>query len=246
MKLGCDPEVFCNNGNVIVPVCGYIPGTKLSPLPVSKGALQEDNVAAEFNIEPATTKEEWINNIFDVMGELSAHLSKHGIGYTIKASHYFERAALEEAGQKAFVFGCDPDLNAWTGKVQIAKSKGNLRTCGGHVHIEGGNDNTVRWMDVYVGLPSLLIDKDKDRRKMYGKPGSFRFKPYGVEYRAVSNFWLQSNELMGWIWDSAELALEQTELNSMMNDRRVYAAIMGNKPGLAIDLMREYGVNAPC
>lgn len=34
-------------------------------------------------------------------------------------------------------------------------------------------------MDVYVGIPSVLYDKDKYRRTLYGQAGSFRKTRYG-------------------------------------------------------------------
>ena len=79
----------------------------------------------------------------------------------------------------------------------------NLRSCGGHLHIgfdRAKNDmmarpHLVRILDLVAGVPSIIIDKDKDRRKLYGKAGAHRPKmieagdPYdGVEYRTLSNF----------------------------------------------------------
>jgi len=29
-----------------------------------------------------------------------------------------------------------------------------------------------------------------------------RYKPYGVEYRSLSNFWLSSDDLMSWVYDT--------------------------------------------
>lgn len=54
-------------------------------------------------------------------------------------------------------------------------------------------------MDLFVGIPSVLIDRDPNassRRMMYGKAGDFRYQPHGIEYRTLSNFWLKSYTLM--------------------------------------------------
>ena len=34
-------------------------------------------------------------------------------------------------------------------------------------------------MDLFLGVPSILIDPDTERRKMYGKAGDYRLKEYG-------------------------------------------------------------------
>jgi hypothetical protein len=42
---------------------------------------------------------------------------------------------------------------------------------------------------------STILDSSQEaiaRRQLYGKPGSHRPKDYGVEYRALSNYWLKS------------------------------------------------------
>jgi hypothetical protein len=45
-------------------------------------------------------------------------------------------------------------------------------------------------LDLRLAVPSLIWDKDKKRRLLYGKAGCFRPKPYGMEYRTLSNAWL--------------------------------------------------------
>ena len=60
----------------------------------------------------------------------------------------------------------------------------------------------TRQLDISLFLPSLLFDDDTERRKLYGFPGSFRPKQYGVEYRPLSNKWLRNEVLMTWVFNT--------------------------------------------
>jgi hypothetical protein len=62
-------------------------------------------------------------------------------------------------------------------------------------------------MDLFVGCQMIEFDKDTDRRQLYGKPGAFRKKSYGFEYRTASNAWIASDARMRWVWDQTERAL---------------------------------------
>jgi hypothetical protein len=66
----------------------------------------------------------------------------------------------------------------------------------------------VKQLDCFLGLPSLLWDGDTARRKMYGAAGAFRPKPYGVEYRVLSNAWLLSEERMRFVYNQTVSAVD--------------------------------------
>jgi len=74
---------------------------------------------------------------------------------------------------------------------------GMQRFAAGHIHV-GYDTSTVppdimaKFLDLSLGLSTLHLDKQGARRQFYGVPGLFRAKPYGVEYRTLSNFWLRS------------------------------------------------------
>src|SRR5690625_1539949 len=197
ITIGTDPEVAVVSGGQIVSVTGMIGAGKANPLPVTGGFIQEDNVSAEFNTEAHTSFESFNNNIGQVINELLSYVP----GIEFKTSHHFEKAYLQSLGSSVLHFGCDPDFNAWTGEENEKPSPyTTLRSFAGHVHI--GYDNPdkdtsnklVQLCDVFLGVPSLLMDPDTERRELYGKAGACRYKDYGVEYRTLSNFWVASED----------------------------------------------------
>jgi hypothetical protein len=112
-----------------------------------------------------------------------------------------------------------------------------------------------------LGVPATLIDTDTARREFYGKAGSFRPKdtinfdadigpdPYdGVEYRTLSNFWLKSEELMGWVWNGVERVynnLEELSDKALFYKDEVVSIInSGNSEKAKLFCIRE-GIYAP-
>lgn len=225
--VGCDPEVFVADGSGIIPGIGLIGGSKHEPMQVDKGALQEDNVLAEFNIIPAATEDDFVTNINHVMQQLMYRIAP--LEMRILSSHRFDKEVLEKAGPKAMEFGCDVDYNAWSMQPNRRPDPTtNLRTAGGHVHVSfDSDDETMAYkvgamMDYYLGVPSVLLDSDQERRQMYGKAGAIRPKDYGVEYRTLSNFWLQSDKLMRWVFRNAKEAVENVD--HVFNFRKLFPA----------------------
>jgi hypothetical protein len=60
----------------------------------------------------------------------------------------------------------------------------------------------VKQLDSVLFPVSLLWDTDHRRRALYGTPGSFRPKTYGLEYRVLSNKWLVDEGLAAWVYDA--------------------------------------------
>lgn len=225
MTFGCDPEFFVldQDGEPVAPE-DFLPGTKEEPYKVNKGAVQVDGMAAEFNIDPVSTYDDFYTNITTVIHELKKFLPK---GYTLSKSPVavFSEKVWEEASPNAKVLGCSPDWNAWEDCPNPPPNTDQFertRFAGGHLHLgwaENGDPNDpsfykactdlVKQMDWYLGAWSVKEDKDKLRRAMYGKAGAMRFKPYGVEYRTLSNFWLRSPLTIRRTWDRMNLGVHK-------------------------------------
>lgn len=213
--LGCDPEVFIVNAEgKIVSAHDLLPGTKRKPHKVPGGAIQVDGVAGEFNIDPAASFEEWNDRIVMVWEALNKELPP-GYSSVAVASTKFSKEDWATVPARARALGCEPDFNAWTGRTNAkVKPEDGFRTCGGHVHygwrdpsldIDAGHHraaiNFVRHLDWHLGAWSVLMDKDVERRSLYGAAGCHRLKKYGVEYRTLSNFWIATEELRLEVWN---------------------------------------------
>lgn len=237
--IGIDPEVFLQDKlrSQFVSSIGKFGGSKYKPLPfgnIDGFALQEDNVALEFNTPPTKDAKEFVEYVNIALKELEERAQKQGLTLAIVASAIFPDDQLNtEAARR---FGCDPDFSAWTMEKNpppIATDS-NLRSAGGHVHVGVRDWNLdqklglVRAMDLHLGVPSCRLDPDNRRRDLYGKAGAFREKPYGVEYRTLSNFWLASDQLKEWVFNQSQEAVKFTEAGNILDDedgRMIQAAI---------------------
>jgi hypothetical protein len=214
---GADPELFLRNKTTGLPVTsiGRVGGTKDNPRPIiSTGyALQEDNVAVEFNIPPAPTKAIFVASLQIVLEHLTNEMALQDLQLDISPTMEFDFFDLLHP--QAQTLGCDPDYNAWTGKKNPRPTAPEtLRSSGGHLHIGYNNpdDKTsieiIKAHDLFCGVVSLTYDDDNQRRTIYGKAGAHRIKKYGVEYRTLSNAWLRTPELMELIYEQSEKAVD--------------------------------------
>lgn len=217
--VGADPELFVKQGGKYVSGHGLVAGDKANPFKVDKGAVQVDGMALEFNIDPASSEEEFITNLDTVMAILKSMVPDYEVVADPVA--YFTEEYMKTQPEEALELGCEPDYNAWTKQANV-KPNVNLpfRTGAGHIHVgvvtgaDIGDKNffqvcsdAVKEMDVFLGLPSLFYDEDVKRREMYGKAGAFRPKSYGFEYRTLSNAWLRDKKLMQWAYRSTQNAM---------------------------------------
>lgn len=216
--IGADPEAFVRNGFGISHCIDMLGGSKENPRVVVSGAVQEDNVLFEFNVDPTDDPKQFLHNIRNVLAQGTDILIPFGLRIVPKvSSHIYDD--MSDFPEKAFEFGCTPDYNAFTGEQNPRPSAENLmlRTAGGHVHIgwshlhtvtEQDQRNVMMMCDYLLGLPSLLEDTDSRRRELYGKAGACRLKSYGAEYRTLSNYWIWDDALVGIVHGRAQRAYE--------------------------------------
>lgn len=246
MRLGSDPEVFLFDGQGLRSAIGLIGAGKLDPFQIpdmpAGFTLQEDNVTLEYGIPPASSAEELYNSISAVMRK-SLEYTK-GLSFSGLSCAVFPAEEMQDPA--AHVFGCEPDFNAWTNDVNPGPSVPHpfMRSAGGHIHVETQEHplRVVRAMDLFLGVPSVLMDAGGDRRKLYGKAGAHRVKSYGVEYRTLSNFWIAPNDaalrkrLCQWVWNGTAEALTHLDWADEYA-AEIQQAINGNDKQMAQDLV---------
>lgn len=233
IRFGADPELFLlDKSGELRSAIGLIGGTKEHPrkLDETGNAVQEDNVAVEFNIAPAKTREQFISGIGNVLSYLSDFVGKQDLALHIVPAAHFPLKELQDP--RALQFGCDPDFNVWTREIneapQLPVGQENLRSAGGHLHVSWDDpkiealEELIKALDVFCGAKSILYDGDRLRRKLYGKAGAFRIKPYGGEYRTMSNFWIKSPELVGWVYDQAYHAIDFLNDGGRINSEHLH------------------------
>lgn len=247
MRLGSDPEIllFNPNTNEHVSVIGLIKADKWNPLQIEgmpRGfTLQEDNVALEYGIPPAASADEFVAHIQQVMEASKPWLK--GLSFSKLSCTIFPEAQMQHPS--AYVFGCEPDYDAWTKEVNKKPVPPHkyMRSAGGHIHVETKQDpiDVVRKMDLFLSVPATLMDNGEERKQLYGKAGAHRPKPYGVEYRSLSNFWIFEEKYIRWAWNQTERALNS---NVDVNQLQDYIAIAVNQNDkeMAKALVNEYNL----
>jgi hypothetical protein len=233
LLIGADPEVFVKNKDGMVSAHDFKCGTKKKPQKTKNGAIQVDGMALEFNTKPTDDSVAFVTNIRALLEDLDVIVKKRSPDLSVVAvpTAHFEPDYIFKLPQKALDLGCEPDFNAYTMKTN-PRPNGMVpfRTGSGHVHLGWGEfENTkehfanccslAKQLDYYLGVPSLKWDTDQDRRKLYGKAGTFRPKKYGMEYRVLSNAWLNSEETMKFVFNETKRAFEMWNAGLHMFDR---------------------------
>ena len=236
VTLGSDPELLIKSSDgKLKSAIGIVPGSKEEKYILKNGhAAYYDNVLAEFNVSPSASKEEAVEHFRDCLAQYSELVKPYHL--VIQASATYPKGECEHKDAK--LAGCSPEFDAYEVCVlNPPEFKNTFRSAGGHVHIgyDGGTDIqqgdmsqeqweeaifqiawkriwVVRMCDLFLGIPSLILDKDPTsaaRRKLYGGAGTHRGCPnYGVEYRALSNFWLARPSTVELIYDLATVAVK--------------------------------------
>lgn len=204
-----------------VPCVGLIPGTKENPhqLDGPPGYFcHEDNVSLEVGFPPSSNPRHFVDHIMHVKRMVQEQFLDT-LGYDLAVIPSITFRSDQLTSTQARTAGCEPDYDAYTsGKARTIQSQlmlENVRYAGGHIHL-GGDFNcppfvVALFADIFLSLrfigssnnsnetlskprgASFYCPDWRKRAEWYGKPGIFRIKPYGIEYRTPSNWWCRSN-----------------------------------------------------
>lgn len=220
--IGTDPEFMLRKDGKVYSSIGIVNGSKEQKKKVGDYYFYCDNVLVEAALPPSFNRQDFIDNIKNCLIVLSKDVAPYEP--FIQSSHVYNKDQLNCPA--ALEISCTPEICAYqmegiTGDSTLFE-RVDLRSAGGHIHL--GSDvilrtekgfpsnkfHVIRLLDLFLGVPSILIDKDPTsnaRREIYGKAGRFRETVYGVEYRSMSNFWLGSPVLTGLVYDICEFTL---------------------------------------
>lgn len=221
--IGCDPEFIVINKQDIISAINIIKGTRDKRIKIKNTEIYYDNVLAECTVKPASSKEEFVENIQESINLLSEIIFPYKLSQL--SSAIFTNEELEHPDAKKS--GCAAEYCAYSlstispNKINKIFKNSNLRTAGGHVHLGtnlGKNHEScvmlVRMLDLFLGFISLILDSSQEsieRRKIYGSAGRYRQPFYGVEYRTLGNFWIFNNQLIRLLYDICEFVIKFTE-----------------------------------
>lgn len=218
LTIGADPEVFVKTGGKFISGHIFNCGTKEAPLKTRNGHVQVDGLALEFNVTPSKTAVQFVRSVRGVLNDLNKVVKAKDKDASIAAipTVFFGEDYIQSLPADVSKLGCNPDFNAYTEDVNVPPDATvPFRTGAGHVHLGFRQGNMsyehfldccalARELDYYLGLPSLDFDTDNQRRSLYGQAGAFRPKPYGLEYRVLSNAWINDDNLIRFVFDQTK------------------------------------------
>ena len=216
VSLGADPEFVVVGPDGPEPAHRWYPH-KHSALQFAGGSVYRDGYAVELNFaaptpDPAVLMH-WMASLF-ASAEAQLPVTHH---LEARPSWFTQPADFEAAPPDVLEFGCEPTLNAYTGKTlrpPAEAARTYLRSGGGHGHFgvvglmpEGGGEPVwnvgpwfasaesrflwVRLMDYYAGVPlGVLLNTPLEtaRRRLYGRAGELRLQHYGSYFEGTDRY----------------------------------------------------------
>ena len=211
--------LFDNVLDRIVPACGIVEGSKESPIMlINGGMVQLDGTVLEFGTPPVEpTGTNFSSALTATLNIIRKQLSdKYGSRYELRcgASAAYSPEDIA-ANHEGLIVGCDaqyvmvkPDQPTRAILESTGKLSPDCVPIGGHLHF-GFVDNmesklvenhsairyteTMRKADVSTIMQDVHCSSSRERKNVMGFPTNtpaIRIKPYGIEFRNLSSYWL--------------------------------------------------------
>lgn len=255
MKVGGDPEFFVIRNGRIISAHHVFP-EKDSAVSITKdGIVYFDGYQAEVNLRDGYPPESYWNKLVEIFSKIE---KEYGIAISLQPAIYISKKELRTLPPEACEFHCEPDLNVYNDYVETPDGRNfRMRCIGGHIHIETPlrYSSFIKLLDLFVSLPLTYFSPARNseyiRRTLYGRAGSYRLKPYGVEYRTPSPVYLSSPEFYRAVIDGIMTAqnvfLGKTKcidipdwnvVRNAINDKAYYNALKN----IVKDIQETYGI----
>ena len=216
-SLGSDAEMFLldRETNEVINGKKFVKGSKDNPYNFDKSSpfwcTSLDGISAEFNIAPCTTSKEWNAAFEKCITYINSTLPPNLCTIHTPAVRVNPKELRTKEARNS---GCTPSWSAYSLRENHPPdvSVTTLRTCCTHVHMKYKDmrfHEAAEWikaMDLFLGVPSLIIEPMNERRMLYGTLGEMRFNST-VEYRVLSSFFSQSEELRTWVFNNTVNAI---------------------------------------
>lgn len=259
VSLGADPEFFIKDSisETFKSGLDYPFGSKGEGLQICEDCkVENDNVTIEMVLPPVPL-ESGLDTMWENYMTVKSLIEKklpEGFALSATTSAQFPKEVLEHPA--AIQAGCEMDYNAWMdGEPNDKPELQDFRCCGGHIHIGVSKLHPdvamalVKLYDLFVTTPLVLLDGDKERRKLYGTAGSFRMEHFKVECRSTSNVMWRSKDILSWVFSQVSKLIayynenDMEEVDAQMSD--IINCINNSDVELAKTLVKRMNLVAP-
>lgn len=253
LNTSTDPEVFLERDGQIVPGFSVLPSKKQPAYAEGGGGVyHEDGFQAEFSPMAVACHETVVYSMHHAMISMVQCANRGAPGVRISDANFVELSpeVLAMGTDDQVALGCDTSENVWDHpRFAIDNAREfPFRMAGGHIHL--GMPQEAKWfhrraeriikaMDVFLGVPSVALLAGLDdprRRRFYGRAGEFRFQKHGLEYRVLSNAYLQHPALTHLVLNMARGAFRFGTSN--------WEGLFKYDPELVRHIINDYDVKA--
>lgn len=171
-------------------------GTKREPLTIDGYQYHPDSCGIEYATPPCDTADDFVDSIQYGKRQLESML-----GYELDAMHNDRLdcrqlldaiAVIDRRVLRAIVrIGCDPDYHYDSPDPRNAPGRvksSTVRELGGHLHIDTAMPPDLAAYTLATQVLPEFHTKDLSG-SWYRTPGTYRPKPYGLEYRSLGASW---------------------------------------------------------